>query len=78
MAGRVEQTPLTRAPQRPPTRPRDVLAVATPLDRSNPHHPAGTDPRNVSALLRMEFQRRGRHGDTSSLDSPGTRRWPRQ
>jgi hypothetical protein len=60
MSGRVEQQPLQRAPQRPRARysDPDVVLWAYPTNLSNPKHPAGTDPRNVDVLMRLEMGKR--------------------
>jgi hypothetical protein len=63
--------------QRPPTRRSDLRLTGTRFDRSNPDHPAGSDPANVATLLTMEGTRRGRHGDTALGDPFGSKRWPR-
>lgn len=55
MSGRVEQTLLKRAAQRPRARysDPDVVLWGYPANLSNPKHPAGTDPRNVDVLMRL-------------------------
>lgn len=63
--------------QRPPTRRSDITLTGSRFDRSNPNHPAGSDPDNIETLIRMEPTRRGRHGDTSRGDTFGSKRWPR-
>lgn len=72
------QTRPTRAPQRPRAQHAEYVPTLESLDLSNPKHPAGTDPRNVDALMRLEGSRRGRHANTLGPGTPGGKRWPLQ
>lgn len=71
----MRDTIVTPAPlHRPGGRWADMERLrAGALDRSNPTHPAGTDPDNLDPLLALEPRRRGRHGNTTD---GGTFRWP--
>jgi hypothetical protein len=58
MNGTGDDARLSPAPQRPRWRWKDISRFGgpppLPLDRANPTHPAGSDPRRHAALLQLE------------------------